>query len=488
MILSPRVVFGLKAAAILLLLLALLRAPFEAGALGLVLGIPPLAAVAWRRSGAYVAASFIAAAVLVIGMILMAVTAGTTPTPQESGRIPMAALMLAVLAAMSYAGWLFLSSAEERAHARRKVLEDLEEELAQMRADLGQQEKALTVSENRRKRYSRLQESVSTLASTLEVEKLAELTLQQASQLLSGLPVDISLFLLDAGGKELLRKEKSLGGGAPFGPEAKVQEDPLSAWVLAKGASLVIKDLEKDFRFRGLDMASFQARSFHLSPLLSSQGTVAGLVRVASSKRESMDQEDGRLLESLVVLASLAFENAKLYREAQELAVTDGLTRLLLRRSVLERIDQELKRGDEQSTPTSLVMMDIDHFKSVNDTYGHPAGDAVLRDVAAIVRRSVRDVDVCGRYGGEEFAVLLPQTDAKGAKLVAERIREAVRARPFELRGESRQVTISLGVATAPVQGKDTRSLLEAADEALYASKQGGRDRVTLSTIGGEAA
>jgi diguanylate cyclase (GGDEF)-like protein len=475
MILNARVILGLKAAVVVLLLLALLRAPFDPGALGLLLAVPPLAAVAWRRSTAYVVASVVAAVGLVGGMTLMLVA-------DSSGRqLLMVLLMLLVLGVMTWAGWLFLSSSEDRGHAHRKVLEDLEEDLVQLRADLGQQEKALTVSENRRKRYTRLQEAVSGLASTLESDKLAELTVSQASQLLSGLPVNITLFVLDAGGRELLRVERGLDGGAPFSKEQKVHEDPLNAWVLAKGASLIIKDLEKDFRFRGLDMAQFKGRSFHLSPLLSSQGAVAGLVRVESAKREAMDQEDGRLLESLVVLASLAFENAKLYREAQELAVTDGLTRLLLRRSLLERIDQELARSREQGTVTSLVMIDIDHFKSVNDTYGHPAGDAVLRDVAAILRRSVRDVDLCGRFGGEEFAVLLPQTDGKGAALVAERIREAVRARPFELRGEPRQITISLGVATAPAQGKDSRSLIEAADQALYASKQNGRDRVTLA-------
>lgn len=478
MILNARVILMLKLTAVLLVLVAILRSLFNVGGLGLLLAVPPLAAVAWRRSGAYVAASIASAGILAVALVIMAVMGGS------GGQLGMGLLMALVLAGMTWAGWLFLSSSEDRGHARRKVLEDLEEELVQMRSDLGQQEKALTVSENRRKRYSRLQDAVSSLASSLEASKLADMTVHQAAQLLGGLQVDITLFLLDGSGKEVLRSVRSLDGGAPFGAEQKVHEDPLNAWVLAKGASLVIKDLEKDFRFRGLDMAQFKGRSFHLSPLLSSQGAVAGLVRVESAKREAMDQEDGRLLESLVVLASLAFENAKLYREAQELAVTDGLTRLLLRRSLLERIEQELRRGLEQGTPTSLVMMDIDHFKSVNDTYGHPAGDAVLRDVAAMVRRSVRDVDVCGRYGGEEFGVLLPQTDAKGAQLVAERIREAVRARPFELRGEQRQVTVSLGVSTAPVHGSDSRTLIEAADTALYASKQNGRDRVTMAGEG----
>jgi diguanylate cyclase (GGDEF)-like protein len=124
-------------------------------------------------------------------------------------------------------------------------------------------------------------------------------------------------------------------------------------------------------------------------------------------------------------------------------------------------------------------MLDIDHFKAVNDTYGHPAGDSVLKDVAGLVRRSVRDVDICGRYGGEEFVVLLPQTPLEGALLVAERMREAVRSKAFDLRGESCQVTVSMGVAVSPVNGTDAIKLIAAADEALYLSKKNGRDRVT---------
>jgi diguanylate cyclase (GGDEF)-like protein len=479
MILNARVVLTLKLAALLLLLVGLLRAPFNLGSLALLLSVPPLAAVAWRRSGVYVGAAVLAAVGLGVALVLMLV--GGVRDAYAYAMVVELALGLGV---QSWAGWLYLSSAETRAHARRKVLEDLEEDLVQLRNELGQQEKALAVSENRRKRYSRLQEALGSLASSLEIETLADLTINQAAQLLAGMDLDLTLFLLESGGKEVLRRSRSLGGGAPYPEGRSVQEDPFNAWVLAKGASLIIKDLEKDFRFRGLDMTRFRGRSFHLSPLLTSQGQVAGLLRVESARREAMDQEDGRLLESLVVLASLALENAKLYREAQELAVTDGLTRLLLRRPMLERIAQELRRGEEQKTPTSLIMIDIDHFKSINDRYGHPAGDAVLRDVATLVRRNVRDVDVCARYGGEEFMVLLPQTDEKGAWLVAERIREAVKARPFELRGESRQVTVSLGVACAPEHGAESRELIEAADTALYASKENGRDRSTVAGRG----
>jgi len=476
-ILGSRSVLAVRIAAVLLPVVAVVRVLWPGAtlaSLGLLLAVPPLAAVGWRRMGAYLGAAGLSCFVLAVALV------AEITSPSLAGSLAVLAFLL-VLAFSTWAGWLFLSGAEERGHARRQILEDLDLELARLREEFGVQEKALLVTENRRKRYRRLQEAVTALASTLDIGRLSDLMLAQTAQLLAGLRLDLTLFILDASGKEILRRSHSMGGGAPYPADAKVQFDPLNAWVLAKASSLVIKDLEKDFRFRGLDMAEFKGRSFHLSPLLSSQGQVAGLVRIESVEREAMDQEDQRLIESLVVLASLAFENAKLYQEAAELAVTDGLTRLLLRRPLMERLETELKRAAEQGSPMSLIMIDIDHFKAVNDTYGHPAGDSVLKEVAALVRRSVRDVDVCGRYGGEEFVVLLPLTPMDGALLVAERIREAVRSRPFDLRGESRQVTISLGVAVAPQHGSQPRELIAAADEALYLSKKNGRDRVTCA-------
>jgi diguanylate cyclase (GGDEF)-like protein len=303
--------------------------------------------------------------------------------------------------------------------------------------------------------------------------------LGQAEQILAEKRAAIALFVFDANGKEVLRSQTDGGAGTHFPDDKAASEDPLNQWVLARGTTLIIRDLEKDFRFRGLDMASLKALGYYISPLTSTQGAVTGLLRVETLEREGIDTEDQRLLESLSVLASLAFENAKLYRETQELAVTDGLTKLLLRRPLLERLDEEFKRSSQSGTPLSFILLDIDHFKAVNDTYGHPAGDKVLREIAARVRKRVRDVDLCGRYGGEEFAILLPATDLKGARLVAERIREGVKAQPFELRGESRVVTVSLGVACYPDDAGQPEALIQKADEALYRSKSAGRDRVT---------
>ncbi len=448
-------------------------------ALGLVVPVPLLAGAGWRRMDVYAGASGLAFVALAAGM-LASVAFGRGPATLAPLGAYLGALVASVLA-----GWRYLALAEERGHARRQIMEDVELDLAHLREELDEQGRALAATENRRKRFKALQEVVTALAENLEAERLADVTLREVGRILSGLPVNVGVFLLDERGDEMLRRTLDLGGRAPFPEGVRIQDDPLNAWVLEKCCSLPIRDLEKDFRFRGLDLASIPGRSFHLAPMVS-QGRVMGLVRVESSERNALNQEDQRLVDSLAVIASLAFENARLYREARELSDTDGLTRLLLRRSVMQRLEVELKRGD-QGAPLSLIMLDIDHFKAVNDTYGHPAGDVVLREVAQILRRSVRDVDVCGRYGGEEFLVVLPNTPTDGALRVAERIREAVRSKPFPLRGEERRITVSMGVATAAPEAR-AEEFIARADEALYRAKQGGRDRVCAAPSPGDAA
>jgi diguanylate cyclase (GGDEF)-like protein len=464
-----------KALTLVVAAAALVGGGYHVGYLALWVAVPALAGMGWRSPAAFLTASGLGALGLAGAILMHNMTSATLPDET------VAVSCLATLGFTAWAGWLFLAAARERGYVIRQATEALTEDLVKLREGKIGAEKSLIVHENRRKRYSRLQESATAMASSLELEKLADLALAQAALLLHGVPLNLTLIVLDSSGKEMLCRCLDLGGGIPAaeGAACGLGDDALNAWVLARGTSLVIKDLEKDFRFRGLDMQALKGRSFHLSPLLSTQGQVTGLVRAESIQREAMDQEDGRLLESLVVLASLAFENAKLYRETQDLAVTDGLTKLLLRRVLMERLDQELVRARETEGTASLVLLDIDHFKQVNDTYGHPAGDAVLREVAARVKRSVRDVDVCGRYGGEEFVVILPQTPLDGALLVAERIREAVKAKPFELRGDERTITVSLGVAVYPQHADQGQSLIEAADSALYRSKENGRDRVS---------
>ncbi len=169
-----------------------------------------------------------------------------------------------------------------------------------------------------------------------------------------------------------------------------------------------------------------------------------------------------------------------------QLAVTDGLTGLYNHRHLHERLALEVERSQRSGLPLSLLMLDVDHFKQFNDSYGHPAGDEVLRQVARVLNDTRRANDVVARYGGEEFAVILVDTAKFTAAKVAERVRERIAAHDFAdaatKASKGTTITVSLGVATFPDDGGDAEALVRAADTALYAAKRAGRNRVVLST------
>jgi diguanylate cyclase (GGDEF)-like protein len=195
-------------------------------------------------------------------------------------------------------------------------------------------------------------------------------------------------------------------------------------------------------------------------------------------------------LMSLAQQAAVAVANARLHEHVSAIAITDPLTELLNHREFQRVLAAECERQNRYSTlrnaghHLSVLLIDIDHFKSVNDRYGHPAGDHVLRNVAGALRHAVRSFDLVARYGGEEFAVVLHETDEDAALQVAERARRAVHDVVHDVDGRALRVTISVGVATAPDDGVTPAQLVAAADSALYRSKASGRNRVThASTV-----
>jgi diguanylate cyclase (GGDEF)-like protein len=164
-----------------------------------------------------------------------------------------------------------------------------------------------------------------------------------------------------------------------------------------------------------------------------------------------------------------------------ELAVLDDLTGLYNVRYLQQRFAEEWKRAERHREPLAIAMLDVDHFKLVNDQHGHDVGDAVLREVSTRLKGSVRDTDVVARYGGEEFVVLLPSTQLAGALVVAERIRKAIGSRRVETARARLDVTTSIGVALYPSRGVSSKDqLLRAADAALYRAKEEGRDRICV--------
>jgi two-component system, cell cycle response regulator len=170
-------------------------------------------------------------------------------------------------------------------------------------------------------------------------------------------------------------------------------------------------------------------------------------------------------------------------------ATRDALTGLLNRGLVLDGLARELHRAEREQKPLSVVIADLDHFKRINDTHGHPAGDAVLRHAADRMRSALRGYDLVGRYGGEEFLVVLPGCDPERARQVAERLREAMAAEPMPTGNAEVHVTVSLGIACATGEGVDSVALIQAADDALYRAKANGRNRAEMAeTVKGQGA
>lgn len=210
---------------------------------------------------------------------------------------------------------------------------------------------------------------------------------------------------------------------------------------------------------------------------LEAHGEVVGLLAVSSRDGDGFDEDETRLLEAIGAQAAVAVENARLY----ELATVDGLTGLYVRRYFDTRLREELERARRFGTAFSLLLLDIDDFKRMNDTLGHAAGDRVLREVAQSTRAGLRAIDIPARYGGEEFAYILPRTQLLEAHGVAERIRQDVAATRVEASGRTLSVTVSIGVACYPESGEgDAAALVERADMALYRAKAAGKDRVEM--------
>lgn len=213
------------------------------------------------------------------------------------------------------------------------------------------------------------------------------------------------------------------------------------------------------------------------------RGTVLGTITAIRSLEEpDFSSNDLELLVAMANQAAIAITNAKLFSEVQHLAITDGLTQVYNRRGFFEVGRHTLDRVHRQGSSLSALLFDVDHFKYINDTYGHATGDQVLQTLAKRCLKQVRKMDLLGRYGGEEFGVLLPDTDLQTAKDVAERIRIAVASEPIQTTTASVMVTISIGVARLDQGIVDLEELLHNADQALYQAKSAGRNRVVIAS------
>jgi diguanylate cyclase (GGDEF)-like protein len=192
----------------------------------------------------------------------------------------------------------------------------------------------------------------------------------------------------------------------------------------------------------------------------------------------AFSESDLRLLSSFAATATAAIQNSRLHGEVQKLAITDALTGLYNRRGFFELGQREVERSRRFQRPLVAIMMDVDRFKFINDVYGHSAGDRVLQAVAKRCGDNLRRIDILGRFGGDEFTLLLPETDIYRARGVAERVRQCVAATPVAADDALVEVSVSLGIARATSATPDLDVLISRADAAMYLAKQAGRNRV----------
>lgn len=258
----------------------------------------------------------------------------------------------------------------------------------------------------------------------------------------------------------------------------------IAGWVFREGMPLKVDDIEKN-AMGFMRRPHYRTGAFMSIPLKLGETTIGVLNISDKITSEIFSEEDMILLRSFAFYASIALERSNYYSLAghlKELSITDPLTGLFNRRYFEERFFEELHRSDRHSLSFSLAMMDIDNFKLFNDSEGHLAGDEILKHIANISKDCLRVSDVISRFGGEEFAVIMPQTEKDEALLVAERIRKSIKE--FMPRNwtsfPGKSITISIGIATYPLDGKDRKELIRNSDRALYRAKIEGKDRTVL--------
>lgn len=226
---------------------------------------------------------------------------------------------------------------------------------------------------------------------------------------------------------------------------------------------------DDDTQVRGL-------QSLKIFPLVAGERILGTLV-AGSRRKAAFDSDELRMLEVIAIQAAQAVLRAQLFDQMEKMATTDGLTGVFNHRTFQGRFDETLASARRYGRKVSMLLTDVDHFKSVNDTYGHPMGDLVLKGVARILREQARDTDIVARYGGEEFAVIMPETDAKAAYAVAERIRERVMKEIFQTDQGPLKITMSIGVATFPDVAAEKQQIIDLADQCLYFAKRNGRNQ-----------
>ncbi len=252
----------------------------------------------------------------------------------------------------------------------------------------------------------------------------------------------------------------------------------VSGWVAQNRKQIVVQDLVKETGLLNVELIPPRVRSFVSTPLYVQQSLI-GVINLSHEAPNAFSSADVRLVSTLASQIAQAIERVEVVRSLEQMAITDGMTGLYNHRYFQMCLDNEMRRATRYDQPLTVMMLDIDHFKKINDRYGHGTGDYVLSEVSDVLRQSIRQTDVAARYGGDELIVIFPHTTAADATVAAERMRAAVQDREFICPNGSRlSLTVSIGVASYPTHASSREDLILQADTALYRAKKSGRNRV----------
>jgi len=337
-------------------------------------------------------------------------------------------------------------------------------------------EAALADESGARDRAALLLAIASAVNSSLALEEVLNVALTHAGRIMGA--VAGAMYLVRTGKPEMYREASYNLNTRARGSMRKLDEDPLSS-ALSVMRPLVIK--LDEHTAPGLESGGHPQHAL-VVPIQRS-GQLMGAMELYLNAWRELTDDQADLLNGVASQAAIAIRHAQLFQAQEENALTDELTKLPNRRHLAQRFLQEMQRARRHHEAIAFLMIDIDHFKLVNDTFGHLNGDAVLAELAQILVTGARESDVCARYGGEEFALILHETTEAGAHTLAERIRAKVAAATFP---GGLKLTISVGVAATDEPALFTQ-LIDRADQALYAAKQGGRNQVRVADMTGPA-
>ncbi|OGM02057.1 MAG: hypothetical protein A2008_03545 [Candidatus Wallbacteria bacterium GWC2_49_35] len=327
-------------------------------------------------------------------------------------------------------------------------------------------------SEQKVRELTTLYEISRAIASTLNLENVLNLAMKMINQLMN--TKRCSIIILGRDGKEI-NARVSQGLSEDILRQIKLEGDEsILNHVLRTKQPLLVKNLEQEAAFKSAQVSRYSTKSFMSVPLYIKE-QVIGVINVTDKMdSSSFNEDDLKLLVTLANQIASDVDNARLY----EMAVTDGLTETFNHKYFQQHLEKDIERSKRYREDLSILMIDIDHFKKCNDTYGHQEGNKILRKVTAILKSSIREVDLLARYGGEEFAIVLPCTPKSGAYEIAQRMREIIEKSDFVLSNQQIRITVSIGIASFPEDASLQFDLIRKSDIALYHAKKTGRNRV----------